>query len=73
MCRPNKGSGSFPLGAGSLQHPAGSNPYRQFFTPIANIVTTRLARSLTRESAILATSDLTAIAVLACSSPTQQS
>ena len=40
VCRPNKGSGSFPLGAGSLQHPAGSNPYRQFFTPVADIVTT---------------------------------
>jgi hypothetical protein len=40
VCRPNKGSGSFPLSAGSLQHPAGSNPYRQFFTPVANIVTT---------------------------------
>ncbi|MGA7767097.1 MAG: TonB-dependent receptor [Candidatus Sulfotelmatobacter sp.] len=40
VCRPNGGSGSFPMGAGSLQHPAGSNPYRQFFTPVANITTT---------------------------------
>ena len=40
VCRPNKGSGSFPLGVGSLQHPAGSNPYRQFFTPVPDIVTT---------------------------------
>ncbi len=35
VCRPNKGSGSFPLGAGSLQHPAGANPYVQFFKPLA--------------------------------------
>jgi hypothetical protein len=27
------------MGAGSLQHPAGSNPYIQYFTPVANIVT----------------------------------
>ncbi len=40
VCRPNKGSGSFPLGAGSLQHPAGSNPFRQFFTPVPDITTT---------------------------------
>jgi hypothetical protein len=40
VCRPNKGSGSFPLGVGSLQHPAGSNPYRQFFTPVPDIVIT---------------------------------
>ena len=39
VCRPNKGTGSFHMGAGSLQHPAGSNPYIQYFTPVANIVT----------------------------------
>jgi hypothetical protein len=37
VCRPNRGSGSFRTGAGSLQHPAGANPYRQFFTPVADI------------------------------------
>ena len=26
VCRPNKGSGSFPIGAGSLQHPADGGP-----------------------------------------------
>ena len=40
VCRPDKGSGSFKLGAGSLQHPTGANPYRQFFTPVPDIVTT---------------------------------
>jgi outer membrane receptor protein involved in Fe transport len=40
VCRPNKGHGSFPMSAGSLQHPVGSSPYRQYFTPVANIVTT---------------------------------
>ncbi|MGA8432699.1 MAG: TonB-dependent receptor [Candidatus Sulfotelmatobacter sp.] len=40
VCRPNKGSGSFKVGAGSLQHPAGANPYVQFFTPVPNITTT---------------------------------
>jgi hypothetical protein len=39
VCRPNKGTGSFHLGAGSLQHPSGANPYIQYFTPVANIVT----------------------------------
>ena len=39
VCRPNHGSGSFATGVGSLQHPAGSNPYVQFFTPVANITT----------------------------------
>jgi Carboxypeptidase regulatory-like domain/TonB dependent receptor len=34
VCRPDKGSGSFPLGAGSLQHPSGAPPYVQFFTPL---------------------------------------
>jgi len=40
ICRPDKGSGSFHSGAGSLQHPAGANPYVQFFTPVPNITTT---------------------------------
>ncbi|MGD0757997.1 MAG: TonB-dependent receptor [Candidatus Sulfotelmatobacter sp.] len=39
VCRPNKGTGSLHLGAGSLQHPVGSNPYVQYFTPVANITT----------------------------------
>jgi hypothetical protein len=34
ICRPDKGSGSFPLGAGSLQHPADAPPFVQFFTPL---------------------------------------
>lgn len=37
VCRPNRGSGSFPLKAGSMQHPAGQNPYRQFFTPLTSL------------------------------------
>ena len=37
ICRPNKGSGSFPLGAGSLQHPAGRAPYVQYFTPLTTL------------------------------------
>jgi hypothetical protein len=40
VCRPDKGTGSFDVGAGSLQHPAGANPYVQYFTPVANITTT---------------------------------
>ena len=39
LCRPNKGTGSFKTGAGSLQHPASGGPYVQFFTPIADITT----------------------------------
>ena len=39
VCRPNKGSGTFKLSPGSLQHPAGGAPYVQFFTPVANITT----------------------------------
>jgi hypothetical protein len=39
VCRPDKGTGSLHLGAGSLQHPAGSHPYVQYFTPVANITT----------------------------------
>jgi len=38
VCRPNRGSGSFSLGAGSLQHPASGSPYVQYFTPVPNIV-----------------------------------
>jgi len=38
VCRPNRGSGSFPLGAGSLQHPASGGPYVQYFTPVPDIV-----------------------------------
>ncbi len=37
VCRPDKGSGSFHTGAGSLQHPAGANPFVQFFTPVPDI------------------------------------
>jgi hypothetical protein len=37
VCRPNKGSGSFPIGAGSLQHPAGGSPFIQFFTPLTSL------------------------------------
>jgi|HubBroStandDraft_6_1064221.scaffolds.fasta_scaffold00047_47 hypothetical protein len=39
VCRPNRGSGSFPVGAGSLQHPAsGGAPYVQYFTPLSTPV-----------------------------------
>lgn len=37
ICRPNKGSGSFPMGVGSLQHPAGGSPYIQYFTPLTTL------------------------------------
>ncbi len=40
VCRPNRGSGSFHMGAGSLQHPSSGSPYVQYFTPVANITTT---------------------------------
>jgi hypothetical protein len=40
VCRPSHGNGSFHTGAGSLQHPAGANPYIQFFTPLQDISTT---------------------------------
>lgn len=39
VCRPDHGSGAFHTGVGPLQHPAGANPYRQFFTPLADIST----------------------------------
>jgi len=38
VCRPNRGSGAFPIGAGSLQHPASGAPYVQFFTPLSTPV-----------------------------------
>jgi hypothetical protein len=37
VCRPDKGSGSFPIGAGSLQHPADAPPFIQFFTPLTSL------------------------------------
>jgi hypothetical protein len=37
VCRPDKGTGSFPIGAGSLQHPASGGPYVQFFTPLTSL------------------------------------
>lgn len=40
VCRPNRGNQSFHVGVSSLQHPAGKNPYRQFFTPVPDITTT---------------------------------
>jgi len=40
VCRPDRGTGSFHLGAGGLQHPTSGNPYVQYFTPIPDIVTT---------------------------------
>jgi len=35
VCRPDKGTGSFPLSVGPLEHPAGGAPFRQYFTPLA--------------------------------------
>ncbi len=37
VCRPSHGSGTFHVGAGSLQHPVGANPFVQFFTPVPDI------------------------------------
>ena len=37
VCRPNKGSGSFHMGPGSLQTPAGRAPYVQYFTPLTSL------------------------------------
>jgi len=37
VCRPDKGTGSFPLGAGSLQHPVGAPPYVPFFTALSSL------------------------------------
>jgi outer membrane receptor protein involved in Fe transport len=40
VCRPNRGSGSFHVGAGSLQHDSSGKPFVPFFTPVADITTT---------------------------------
>ena len=37
ICRPNRGSGSFHMGPGSLQHRAKGGPYVQYFTPLATL------------------------------------
>ena len=37
VCRPSMGTGSFHTGPGSLQHPAGANPFIQFFNPLPDI------------------------------------
>jgi len=37
ICRPNKGSGSFNMGPGSLQTPQGRAPYIQYFTPLTTL------------------------------------
>jgi hypothetical protein len=37
ICRPNKGSGSFHMGPGSLQTPQGRSPYIQYFTPLTTL------------------------------------
>lgn len=37
VCRPNKGSGSFPLSVGPLVHPASGGPIRLYFTPLASL------------------------------------
>jgi hypothetical protein len=37
ICRPNRGSGSFHMGPGSLQHPVGRAPYVQYFTPLTSL------------------------------------
>jgi hypothetical protein len=37
ICRPNKGSGSFHMGPGSLQTPQGRAPYIQYFTPLTTL------------------------------------
>jgi hypothetical protein len=34
ICRPNKGSGSFHMGPGSLQQRSAGGPYVQYFTPL---------------------------------------
>jgi hypothetical protein len=38
VCRPNKGSGSFHLGAGSLQHTATGTPFVPYYTPLSTPV-----------------------------------
>lgn len=37
VCRPNKGTGSFPLGVGPLQFTSGGTPYRRYFTPLTSL------------------------------------
>jgi len=37
VCRPDKGSGSFPIGVGPLVIPASGAPYRQYFTPLTSL------------------------------------
>ncbi len=41
VCRPSRGSGSFHVGASGLQHSASGTPYVQYFTPLADIVTSK--------------------------------
>jgi len=38
VCRPNRGTGSFHVGAGSLQHDSKGVPFVQFFTPLTTPV-----------------------------------
>lgn len=37
VCRPDKGTGTFHTGVGPLIHPAGGNPYREFFAPLTSL------------------------------------
>ncbi|MGA8617616.1 MAG: TonB-dependent receptor [Candidatus Sulfotelmatobacter sp.] len=37
VCRPNKGSGSFPIGAGGLQISPSGTPFVRFFTPLTSL------------------------------------
>lgn len=37
ICRPNKGSGSFSMGPGSLQQRSAGGPYVQYFTPLTSL------------------------------------
>jgi hypothetical protein len=37
ICRPNKGSGSFHMGPGSLQQRSAGGPYVQYFTPLTSL------------------------------------
>ena len=37
VCRPDKGTGTFHTGAGSLQHPVDAPPFVQFFTPLTSL------------------------------------
>jgi Carboxypeptidase regulatory-like domain/TonB dependent receptor len=40
VCRPNRGTSSFPMGVGSFHTPPGGQPYIQYFSPVPNITTT---------------------------------